>query len=398
MRRRIFEIRVTALMIVLSAGHGLVQTQPRLKSLRPLAIVITPPSRPVPIFTGDDRLHAIYEIDLSNYDRSALKIDRLNLVAKPIEGCNPTSLSYDGGDLSAIFRVVSAGTSKPQQPLLNSSTSATLFLRQDFSELRCAPPRVANSIVVESADHSVAPQLINAPDTTLQRSEPIVISAPIRGDNWWSGNGPSNFSDHRRALVVIDGVARIAQRYAEDWVVLDQQGQSFGGDKARNQSYHCYGKPVFAVADGTIIEVKDGITENSPSPEWDPPIPPAVPIDLETVAGNHIVQDLGNGSYALYAHLIPGSTKLKPGDRVVRGARIRKVGNSGNSTEPHLHFQVMDGPSPLGSNGLPFAIDHFLRYSYSFKYQSKDHPIALTIGSRKGIREQSVMNDDLGSY
>ena len=112
MRSRILEISATALMIVLSAGHGRAQTQPP-KSLRPLAIVITPPSKPVPIFTGDDRLHAIYEIDLINYDRRTLKIDQLNLFAKPIEGCDPSSLSYTGGDLSAIFRTVAAGTHKP---------------------------------------------------------------------------------------------------------------------------------------------------------------------------------------------------------------------------------------------------------------------------------------------
>jgi hypothetical protein len=397
MRDCIFEICAAALMIVVSAGGGWAQTQPP-KSLRPAAIVITPPSRPVPIFTGDDSPHAIYEIALTNYDRRVLKIDQLALAAKPVEGCAGVSISYQGEDLSAVFSNVSADRSKPQQPLLKPGASATLFLMQDFSGLRCAPATVTNSIVVESADHSAARQLINAPETTLDHSAPIVVSAPIRGDNWWSGNGPSNFSDHRRAVVVIDGVARFAQRYAEDWIMLDGRGHSFGGDKSRNQSYHCYGQPVLAVADGTIVEVRDGIVENTPAPGWDPPLPPVVPIDLDTVAGNHIVENLGGGRYALYAHLIPGSTKLRPGDKVARGAPIGKVGNSGNSTEPHLHFQIMDGPSPLGSSGVPFAIDRFIRYSYNLKYQAKDHPFAMTIGSRTAVSGQSVMNGDLGSY
>ena len=83
----------------------------------------------------------------------------------------------------------------------------------------------------------------------------------------------------------------------------------------------------------------------------------AVPITSETVGGNHIVLDLGGGRYAFYAHLQPGSLKVKVGDRVTRGQVIGLVGNSGNSTEPHLHFHISDGVSPLGSEGLPYVLD-----------------------------------------
>jgi murein DD-endopeptidase MepM/ murein hydrolase activator NlpD len=82
-----------------------------------------------------------------------------------------------------------------------------------------------------------------------------------------------------------------------------------------------------------------------------------VPITSETVAGNHIVLDLGGGRYAFYAHFQPGSLKVKVGDRVTRGQVIGLVGNSGNSTEPHLHFHISDGVSPLGSEGLPYVLD-----------------------------------------
>jgi murein DD-endopeptidase MepM/ murein hydrolase activator NlpD len=83
----------------------------------------------------------------------------------------------------------------------------------------------------------------------------------------------------------------------------------------------------------------------------------AVPITLETIAGNHIMLDLGGGRYALYAHLQPGSLRVKKGDRLQRGQALGLVGNSGNSTQPHLNFHVTDGPTPLGSEGLPYVID-----------------------------------------
>jgi murein DD-endopeptidase MepM/ murein hydrolase activator NlpD len=84
-----------------------------------------------------------------------------------------------------------------------------------------------------------------------------------------------------------------------------------------------------------------------------------VPITLETVAGNHIILDLGHGRYALYAHLQPGSLKVKLGDHVKRGQVLALVANSGNSIEPHLHFQLTNGNSPQGSEGIPYALESF---------------------------------------
>jgi murein DD-endopeptidase MepM/ murein hydrolase activator NlpD len=100
--------------------------------------------------------------------------------------------------------------------------------------------------------------------------------------------------------------------------------------------------------------VKDSIPENVPGINSR-----AVPITLETVGGNHVIIDIGGGYYAFYAHLKPGSLKVKLGDKVTRGQVVGLVGNSGNSTEPHLHFHISDGNSPLGSEGVPYRLDSF---------------------------------------
>jgi murein DD-endopeptidase MepM/ murein hydrolase activator NlpD len=82
-------------------------------------------------------------------------------------------------------------------------------------------------------------------------------------------------------------------------------------------------------------------------------------IPIEEADGNHVVLDLGDGRYALFAHLKPGSVRVRVGETVRRGQVLGLVGTSGNSSEPHLHFHVMDNPSPLASNGLPYRLRKF---------------------------------------
>jgi murein DD-endopeptidase MepM/ murein hydrolase activator NlpD len=72
------------------------------------------------------------------------------------------------------------------------------------------------------------------------------------------------------------------------------------------------------------------------------------------VIGNHVILDLGDGVYAMYAHLGHGSLLVRPGDRVRAGQEMARCGNSGNSSEPHVHFQLMDGPDPDSARGIPF--------------------------------------------
>src|SRR4029078_12376310 len=101
---------------------------------------------------------------------------------------------------------------------------------------------------------------------------------------------------------------------------------------------------------GVVAATKDSIPENVPGGR-------AVKIDLITVGGNFVGIDIGGGTYPLYAHVPPGSLRVKVGDRVKRGQVIALLGNSGNFTEPQLHFKSADVPSFLAAEGLPYAAD-----------------------------------------
>jgi murein DD-endopeptidase len=182
----------------------------------------------------------------------------------------------------------------------------------------------------------------------------LEIQSPLRGSNWLAANGPSNTSGHRRTFFPLGGNSEVPQRYAIDWVMVDKSGRTFSGDEHKNESYFCYGQKVHAVADGVVTEVKDGIPQNIPGGKSR-----AVPITLETIGGNHVIVDLGGGIYAFYAHLQPRSLLVKLGDHVKQGQVLALLGNSGNSTQPHLHFHLIDHNSPLGGEGLPFSYQSY---------------------------------------
>src|SRR5580658_9506999 len=82
-------------------------------------------------------------------------------------------------------------------------------------------------------------------------------------------------------------------------------------------------------------------------------------VTVDSAVGNYLILDLGSGRFALYAHLQPGSLKVKLGDHVNAGQVLARLGNSGNSDAPHLHFQLTDGNSPMGSEGIPYELEVF---------------------------------------
>lgn len=125
-----------------------------------------------------------------------------------------------------------------------------------------------------------------------------------------------------------------AQRYAAD-LVRTVNGYTYQGDVRKNESYFAYGQRIVAPEDGIVVSATDQYADNVPVGTVNPDIPPE---------GNSVVIDHGNGEYSLLAHLKKGSTKVKKGDTVKKGDLIGACGNSGNSSEPHLHFQVSDNP------------------------------------------------------
>ncbi|MFJ8232769.1 M23 family metallopeptidase [Streptomyces sp. NPDC094448] len=187
----------------------------------------------------------------------------------------------------------------------------------------------------------------------------VLVDAPVSG-RWLAHNSPAD-------KVPSHGTHQLAQSYAIDIVAAPADGPESPAFRwvwppvRRSSAFPAFGAPLLAVADGTVVRARDGqrdhLSRNS--------LPMVVYLMLVEafvrslrgpwgITGNHVVLDLGNGTYALYAHVKRGSLTVGDGDRVRAGQTIGACGNSGNSTEPHVHFQLMDGPDPETARGIPF--------------------------------------------
>jgi murein DD-endopeptidase MepM/ murein hydrolase activator NlpD len=312
----------------------------------PLDIVI--PVAPM-AFKADGKWHLVYELHVSNYAHADCQLTQVDVIA---ESDGQKSLaSFAGNDLDGI--VVHPGGSSAQKTKIGPGGFAVVYMWADFDSLDSVPASIRQRITVKIGDYPEG-FAFDTPATQVDKRPVAVIGAPLTGDDWEAGNGPSNTSGHRRALIPIEGRAYISQRFAIDWVQLYPDGKTYQGDPADNKNYRAYGLEIHSVADGVVTETKDGIPQNIPSETAR-----AVPITLETIGGNHVIVDIGNGRFAFYAHMQPGSLRVKVGDKVRRGQVLGLLGNSGNSTEPHLHFDMCDASSMLACEGIPYAFASF---------------------------------------
>jgi hypothetical protein len=158
-----------------------------------------------------------------------------------------------------------------------------------------------------------------------------IYSLPFKGEWFVANSGNTKVTSHSWGL--------ITQRYAYDFVVLDSYKLSFNKKANNINNYYCYNKGIISAQEGVIIKIVNNINDykkvGNYSLDW----------KTKNVIGNHIIIKHNNGEYSLYAHLKKQSIKVKKGDNVEKGELLAYCGNSGRSTEPHLHFQIMKNPN-----------------------------------------------------
>jgi hypothetical protein len=309
-----------------------------------LPAVLAPPRW----FRGaDEQIHLVYELVLTNAFPVTVDLTEL-VVFNADDGTLVTSLS--GTSLSAITSLLSSLNELTTS--LSPGTVGVVWLDVPLPEEGDLPTHIAHRLTVHVPPGLPLPETIieTSGPVEVDRRPPVVLGPPLVGARWVAV-GSCCDGPHRRAVQAIDGQLHLAQRFAIDFNQLDADNRLFAGDRTLNPSYPGYGQPVLAVADATVVASVDRY------PDQIPEAPTGV--TLENAEGNHVILDLGDGRYALYAHLKPGSITVEAGERVRQGQVLGELGNSGSSTGPHLHFHVMDAPSGLVADGLPYGFSNF---------------------------------------
>jgi len=331
-----------------SAGRGEAGVKPaelcalaqQIPHLSPL--VMQKARRPIPVKGGDGRYHLVYELYLENFTGERVRAEGLQ-VLDPRKG---TSLADFNAAAIALRLVV-----RDQKRIageFSASQLGILYLHVALDARADLPQAIEHRLAMTSKEQSVS---ATAGCVEIARPTRLLIDAPLHGRHFIAGDGCCDSTRHIRATLSLNGAAYTAQRFAIDWEQLDGKDRIYAGDAKNPASYTIYGKPAYAVAAGRIVAAVDGMPDS--------PIGALPGLSADKADGNHVVLDLGGGRFALYAHFKPHSVQVVEGQRVRRGQLLGLVGTSGNSSEPHLHFQVTDGPSPLQSDGLPYLVRQF---------------------------------------
>jgi hypothetical protein len=316
-------------------------------------------THPAPVLGTDGFVHLAYELVLTNV--TALEI-RINAVQVRNARTGRVLLSLAGSALRSNLNpvggpIASDSRASSADPTVRPSEAVIVWLDVRVRRYSDVPATLDHRIVaVPVAPPPSAPRSLT---TVVARvatvaHRPIVLGPPVAPGIWYASEGCcSDFTHHRHGLGSINGQLLVPQRFAIDWYRLDSQHRAWVGDPSKFSSYLAYRQPVLAAANATVVDVQDGLPNNPDLPK-PPPIPP-----IQDTVGNHLVLKVSPGVFLLYAHLQSGSLRVRLGQRVHLGQVLGLIGSSGNSTAPHLHFQVMTTRTFFPTDSPPYVFSRF---------------------------------------
>jgi Peptidase family M23 len=309
-------------------------------------VLLTVHDAPVPFTGSDGRVHLVYEVSTTNFSSADVTVEKVDVL-----GDGKVLQSFDA--VAVAGRLQAAGQRTSSQKLAGSA-QALLFLHVTLEPGAEVPTKLSHRVTIhaDAAPPGQQEMTESGGEVVVDRRPVVVIGPPLQGEGYISADSCCDSSRHMRAALPVNGRVWLAQRYAVDWEQLDAAGHIYQGAREKLESYAIFGKPVLAVGDGVVMSVTEGLPEQTPGKF-------PTNISLDKADGNSVILDLGGERYAMYAHMQPGSIKVRKGEKVKLGQVIGLVGNTGNSVAPHLHFQVSDRPSSLASNGLPYEIRSF---------------------------------------
>ncbi len=319
-----------------------------------VASTLTANTQPVP--GTDGRYHVVYELMLTNTMPTPARLEKIEIV----DARSPSTPITVFQDHELLSRLRTLANTASATTTLEFNSTRLFLIDLSFDSRDRIPGQLRHQLNVLAAPSpgsqpaTPVPHSYSAAPLNLNTHTPV-IGPPLAGKGWAALNGCCAAGGvHRASGLPVNGRIHFAQRFAIDWMRLDKNGRLVHGDASNVRNYPDYGAEVLAVADGRVVSTLNTLSDQPPGMLPDPKT-----ITIQNVDGNHIVLDLGGGVFAFYGHMQKNSITVAQGQRVKRGQVLGKLGNTGNTSGPHLHFHLMDGPSVLGSSGIPYVIDTF---------------------------------------
>jgi murein DD-endopeptidase len=328
---------------------------------------------PIPVRMNTQQV-LVYELHVTNFDVVPLTLKRVEVFANDRNGAPILALADEklsaamirlGAPMTMSNDTVASAANDTR--ILEPGARAVIFFWIELPADKAAPTTLAHRMVFSatSADGKTADAILENFPVPISHDLVLTLSPPFHGGTWLAGDGPSNTTNHRRAITAVDGHIYSAERFAIDWIKVGPNGDSRHDGPTRNENWWGWGEPVLAVADGEIAEVVDDYPDNTPRV-----LPP---VTLDNIGGNHVILKIALNRYVTYAHLQHGSIKVRLHDRVRTGDPLALLGNSGNTTGTHLHLQVTDRNSVLEAQGVPFVFRSFTYLGPGADYELDKH-------------------------
>lgn len=302
------------------------------------------PWAPEPV-TVDGKASLVYELHLTSYAKEPLRLASITVV----DDGGHELVTIEGKALETVL-------GRPDRPADKDLTrippgvDAVAYLTVPLDSVTGATPRLHHRVAYTVDAATALTATLDGGAFVVTSRAPLELGPPLRGGPWVAIYNAQWERGHRRVLYATNGAVHVPGRFAIDWIRVGAQGGFARGDGAKPAQWLGYGADVLAVADATVALTGEGIGESATLAEH-----AAQKVPLEDAAGNYMALDLGDGRYAFYEHLKPGSITVKTGQRVQQGQVIGQLGFTGESTGPHLHFHIADANAPLAGEGLPYG-------------------------------------------
>lgn len=352
-----------------------------------VSAILVQPIHDAQVVRGSDEMdHVEYELLVVNVFSDPVTLTSVTVIGPAGEELG----RIDGETLAAATQAL---FTKERLPAVAPSAAASVDVDLVLPP-GDAPERVTHLIEYTLPADSpgaviVDDTVVHGPEVAIDRRDPIVIGSPVSGDGWLVTTACCSPNLHRDLRVSTGLRIATSETFAVDWARIEGD-RLYDGDGTRNEQFFTFGAEVFAVADGTVVSTHDGVPESTP----DVAEPPETKAGF---GGNQVILEIADDVYAIYAHLQPGSLTVNVDDTVKAGDVLAKLGNTGPSLGPHLHFGLLDKPDIFVGKSLPFVLEEFTMVGNLDFEASTDDQLVISPDSRE-LREAYPLHGSITDF